>query len=54
MFLANPIVKNFHIHRNLFLLDDHKVLWRKSGEEGEKRLLVVPWELRQKNPQAVK
>ena len=34
LFLANPIVKNFHIHRNLFLLDDHKVLLRKSGEEG--------------------
>ena len=34
LFLANPIVKNFHIHRNLFLLDDHKVRWRKSGEEG--------------------
>ena len=47
MFLANPLVKNFHIHRNLFLLDDHKVLWKKSEEEGEKRLLVVPRELRQ-------
>ena len=28
-------------------MDDHKVLWKKSGEEGEKRLLVVPRELRQ-------
>ena len=31
LFLANPAVKNNHINRNLFLLDDHKVLWRKSG-----------------------
>ena len=34
LFLANPAVKNNHINRNLFLLDYHKVLWRKSGEEG--------------------
>ena len=47
LFLASPAVKNYNINRNLFLLDDHKVLWRKSGEEGEKRLLVVPRELRQ-------
>ena len=47
VFLASPAVKNYHINRNLFFLDDHKVLWKKSGEEGEKRLLVVPRELRQ-------
>ena len=47
LFLASPAVKNYHINRNLFFLDDHKVLWKKSGEEGEKRLLVVPRELRQ-------
>ena len=47
LFLANPAVKIDHINWDLFLLDDHKVLWRKSGEEGEKRLLVVPRELRQ-------
>ena len=47
LFLASPEVKNFHINWNLVLLDDHKVLWKKSGEEGEKRLLVVPRELRQ-------
>ena len=47
LFLANPEVKNYHINRNLFLLDDYKVLWRESGEEGEKRLLVIPRELRQ-------
>ena len=41
LFLASLAVKNYHINRNLFLLDDHKVLWRKSEEEGEKRLLVV-------------
>ena len=46
LFLASPAVKNYHINRNLFLLDDHKVLWKKLGEEGEKRLLVVPRELR--------
>ena len=45
LFLANPAVKNHYINRNLFLLDDHKKE-RKSGEEGEKRLLVVPLELR--------
>nr|XP_022308171.1 uncharacterized protein LOC111114176 [Crassostrea virginica] len=47
LFLASPAVKNYHINRNLFFLDDHKVLWKKSGEEGEKRFLVVPRELRQ-------
>ena len=47
LFLASPAVKNYHINRYLFLLDDHKVLWKKSGKEGEKRLLVVPRELRQ-------
>ena len=26
LFLASPEVKNYHINRNLFLLDDHKVL----------------------------
>ena len=31
LFLASPAVKNYHINRNLFLLDDHKVLWKKSG-----------------------
>ena len=47
LFLASPAVKNNHINRNLFLLDDYKVLWKKSGVEGEKQLLVVPRELRQ-------
>ena len=28
-FHASPAVKNYHINRNLFLLDDHKVLWKK-------------------------
>ena len=45
LFLASREVKNYHINRNLFFLDDHKVLWKKSGEEGEKRLLEVPREL---------
>ena len=47
LFLASPAVKNYHINWNLFLLDDHKVLWKKSGEEGEKRVLLVTRELRQ-------
>ena len=47
LFLASPAVKKYHINRNLFFLKDHKVLWKNSGEEGEKRLLVVPRELRQ-------
>ena len=42
LFLANPTVRTYHINRNLFLLDDHKNLWRESEEEGEKRLLEVP------------
>ena len=50
LFLASPAVKNYHSNRNLFLLDDHKVLWKKSGKEGEKRLLVVPRELKQEVP----
>ena len=47
LFLASREVKNYHINRNLFFLDDHKVLWKKSGDEGQKRLLEVPRELRQ-------
>ena len=31
LFLASPAVKNHHINRNLFLLDDHSPL-EKSGE----------------------
>ena len=31
LFLANPAVKNYQINRNMFLLDDHKVPWRRSG-----------------------
>ena len=42
LFLASLEVKNYHINRNLVLLDDHKVLWKKSGEEREKQFLVVP------------
>ena len=30
LFFANPAVKNNHINRNLFVLDDHKVLWRRG------------------------
>ena len=29
VFFASPAVKNYHINRNLFFLDDHKVLWKK-------------------------
>ena len=29
LYLASPAVKNYHINRNLFLLDDHEVLWKK-------------------------
>ena len=47
LFHASPAVKNYHINRNLFLLDDHKGLWKKSGEKGEKLLLVVPRNVRQ-------
>ena len=44
MFLASPAVKNYHINRNLFFLDDPL---EKVGGGGGKRLLVVPRELRQ-------
>lgn len=30
LFFANPAVKNDHINRDLFVLDDHKVLWRRG------------------------
>ena len=34
LFLASPAVKNYHIIRNLFFLDDHKVLLKKVGGGG--------------------
>jgi hypothetical protein len=44
VFLSNPAVKHYWITRQLFELDDSKVLWKlREGENGaQTRLLVIP------------
>ena len=52
LFLASPAVKNHHINRNLFLLDDHSPL-EKVGGRGRKAASGGPQGAQAGSPQSV-